>query len=132
MKELRKLNEDKNTFVLNWEKSDIASEYIVEGMTRIFTYVPITRLNSCNYVCDKNPEFVGYRVAYVAKNADNEDKELIVDTTNMITVETNLRPISIVTIKSANDTVSLSFRSEEIYDLYRLFNKNGELYELFR
>ena len=127
MKELRKLSEDKNTFVLNWEKSDIASEYIVEGMTRVFTYVPITRLNSCNYVCDKNPEFVGYRVAYVAKNTDDKYKELIVDTTNMITVETNLRPISIVTIKSANDTVSLSFRSEEIYDLYRLFNKNGEL-----
>ena len=125
MQELKQISENGNSVVISWPKSDEAYEYVVEAMTELFNYVVIARVENCSYVCPVNSEFVGYRILYVSKN---DMQECVIDSTNMfIPPQKEYAKINIIAVKAIYNKISLSFRSEEQYDLYRLYNSSGEL-----
>ena len=127
MQELKILSESYNTIILCWNKSDTADEYLIEGLTNIFTYEPIDVVKKCSYVYKKNPKYVGYRVCYTAKH---NRTSYTIDTTNIVRPQKyndNLAKITIVPVKSVYGKISLTFKSEEIFDWYKLYDDKGNL-----
>ena len=127
MQKLNILSEDYSTIIFGWNKIDTADEYMLEGITDIFTYEPITKIKKCSYVYKKNQKYIGYRICYLAKQGKNS---YIVDTTNIAKPEKNtdkLDKIAIIPVKSTNREISLSFRSEELFDWYRLYDDKGNM-----
>lgn len=127
MQELKILSEDYDNIILGWNKSYTADEYLIEGITEIFTYIPLGRVKNCSYSFTKNKKYIGYRVSYVVKQ---NKKFYTIDTTNVIKPQKNtdkLEKIAIIPIISANDEISLTFKSEKIFDWYSLYDENENL-----
>ena len=123
--------EDNKKLILEWDKNDLATEYELVGLNKLFIYEEITRTktNKLSIRKDKIKNYIELRINYIL-NDKRISKEIILSKSNRLPLaKKEFETISIKCIKSYSG-LTLSFDTQYIYDKYYLYVKDDNVYKL--
>ena len=123
--------EDDKKLLLEWDKNDLATEYELIGLNKLFIYEEITRTktNKLSIRKDKLKNYIELRINYIL-NDKEISKEIILGKSNRLSLtKKEFEEINIKCIKSYSG-LTLSFDTKNIYDKYYLYVKDNSIYKL--
>ena len=123
--------EDDKKLLLEWDKNDLATEYELIGLNKLFIYEEITRTktNKLSIRKDKIKNYIELRINYIL-NDKEISKEIILGKSNRLSLtKKEFEEIKIKCIKSYSG-LTLSFDTKNIYDKYYLYVKDNSIYKL--
>ena len=124
MKDIIVLKDDSSDLIIAWEKSSIATKYIILGKTDHFDdqVICITYDNRMIFKKSKIKDFIAITIEYVV-----DDVVLEKTNTYVIKKECSYDNLSIHTMESYHG-ITLSYATKTIYDKYYIYEKINNLY----